>query len=186
MANSIVTKRLLMRQWIEADSEPFLAMNADSDVMRFFPSVYSPEQSETMVQRIQSEFAERGFGLWAVEIGGAFAGYTGLNVTAFDTPIGPHVEIGWRLARWAWGKGYATEAANAALRVGFEEHDISEIYSFTTQTNERSEAVMQRIGMQRRADLDFDHPNAPGWWGQRHMVYQLTADEWREHLDPRG
>lgn len=175
-----------MRRWREADIAPFAAMNADSGVMRFFPSVLSPERSETMVKRIESQFDERGFGLWAIEIGGVFAGFTGLNVTAFDTPIGPHVEIGWRFASWAWGNGYATEAANAALQDGFVKHDMAEIYSFTTQSNERSEAVMRRIGMQSRADLDFDHPDTPGWWGQRHAVYQLTADEWRERTDPRG
>lgn len=176
----IVTGRLEMRQWVDSDIAAFCKLNADSEVMRYFPSVYSREESEFMVQRIQSQFDQRGFGLWVVEIGGAFAGFTGLNETAFDSPIGPHIEIGWRFATWAWGNGYATEAANAALRVGFDEYGLGEIYSFTTQTNTRSEAVMKRIGMRRRADLEFDHPNTPGWWGQRHIVYQLTVEEWRK------
>lgn len=169
-----------MRRWSEADVAPFAQLNADPRVMQFFPSVMSTEASAAMVERIESQFEERGFGLWVVEVDGTFAGFTGLNATTFATPMGPHIEIGWRLARWAWGRGYASEAANAAARNGFEEHDLSEIFSFTTETNLRSEAVMRRIGMQRREDLDFDHPNVPNWWGQRHIVYQLTIAEWRK------
>ncbi len=160
-------------------------MNADPSVMQFFPSLMSAEQSRDMVKRIESQFDDWGFGLWVVEVDGVFAGFTGLNVTKFETPIGHHVEIGWRLARWAWGRGYATEAANAVARHGFESHDLPEIFSFTTKTNLRSEEVMRRIGMHRRADLDFDHPNTPGWWGQPHIVYQLSIDVWRESVGAR-
>ena len=180
MTDAISTQRLLMRRWTESDVMPFAEMNADPSVMRFFPSLMSHEQSAAFVKRIETQFEELGFGLWVVEVDGEFAGFTGLNVTKIETPIGPHIEIGWRLARWAWGNGYAVEAANAAARHGFVDHDLSEIFSFTTQTNLRSEAVMQRIGMQRRANLDFDHPNTPDWWGQRHIVYQLTIQEWKQ------
>jgi RimJ/RimL family protein N-acetyltransferase len=179
MTDAFSTKRLLMRRWAERDISPFSAMNADPRVMQFFPALMSYEESAALVTRIESQFNERGYGLWVVEVDGEFAGFTGLNVTKFETPIGPHVEIGWRLARWAWGKGYATEAANAAVKHGFEDYDLLEIFSFTTQTNVRSEAVMRRLGMQRRVDLDFDHPRTPDWWGHRHIVYQLTSDEWR-------
>jgi RimJ/RimL family protein N-acetyltransferase len=168
-----------MRRWTESDIAPFSAMNADPMVMQFFPSVMTSEQSAAYVKRIESHFDARGFGFWVVEIDGEFAGFTGINVPTFETPMGPHVEIGWRLAKWAWGKGYATEAANAAARYGFESHDIPEIFSFTTRTNLPSEAVMRRLGMQRRLDFDFDHPNTPGWSGQRHIVYQLTIEDWR-------
>jgi RimJ/RimL family protein N-acetyltransferase len=180
VTDSISTKRLLLRRWVQSDVVPFSQMNADPKVMHFFPSVMSPEQSAAFIERIETQFEERDFGLWVVEVAGKFAGFTGLNVTKFDTPIGPHVEIGWRLATWAWGKGYATEAAQAALRVGFEDNDLPEIFSFTSKTNLPSEAVMRRLGMQRRLDLDFDHPNTPGWWGQPHIVYQLTVAEWRK------
>jgi RimJ/RimL family protein N-acetyltransferase len=169
-----------MRRWAERDIAPFSEMNADPMVMQFFPSIMSYEDSAAFVTRIELQFDERGFGLWVVEVDGEFAGFTGLNVTKFETPMGPHVEIGWRLARWAWGKGYATEAANTALRHGFEDQGLSQVFSFTTETNVRSEAVMQRIGMRRRVDFDFDHPKTPGWWGQPHIVYQLTIDEWRK------
>ena len=163
-----------LREWCEQDAVPFAEMNADKEVMRYFPSELSREQSDAMAHRIQTLFQENGFGFWVVECDGQFAGFTGLNRTSFDTPMGPHVEIGWRLATWAWGRGIATAAAREALRRGFEEFALTDVYSFTTQTNARSEAVMKRIGMSRRTDLDFDHPNTPGWWGQRHIVYHIA------------
>lgn len=163
-----------LREWCEEDLEPFADMNADEEVMRYFPSVLTREQSDAMARRIQSLFEENGFGFWAVECEGRFAGFTGLNRTTFATPMGPHIEIGWRLAPWVWGRGIATKAATEALRRAAEEYSLSDVYSFTTQTNSRSEAVMKRLGMSRREDLDFDHPNTPGWWGQRHIVYHIS------------
>ena len=162
-----------MREWIEADIEPFSQMCADPNVMRYFPSVMSREECEVFVEREIQFHSEKGFGLWAVEIDGMFAGYTGLWVPSFDVSFTPCVEVGWRLAQWSWGKGYATEAGKEAIRIGFEEHAISEIFSFTTATNTPSESVMKRIGMKRREDLDFDHPNTSGWWGQAHIVYSI-------------
>lgn len=169
------TSRLVLRRWRDTDAAPFSEMNADSRVMEFFPSTMTAEQSAAMVERIESQFDDEGFGLWAVEVEQRFAGFTGLNRTAFDTPMGPHVEIGWRLAPWAWGHGFATEAAMVALRDGFGRVGLREVYSFTTQTNVRSEAVMMRLGMVRRPEFDFDHPRTPGWWGQRHIVYSISA-----------
>ena len=168
-----------MRRWRSDDRAPFAALNADEQVMRYFPSTLTYEQSCAAIDRIEANFQRHGFGLWAIEVDGEFAGFTGLNVTDFETPMGQHVEIGWRLARWAWGRGYASEAANAALRVGFDECSLDEIFSFTTTTNEPSIAVMRRVGMRRREDLDFDHPRTPGWWGARHVVYAIAAGQWR-------
>ena len=172
MTDSIRTERLELRRWRESDIGPFAELNSDPEVMRFFPSPLDGDETREFVGRIERHFAEHGFGLWAVEIDGRFAGFTGLNHTAFDTPMGPHVEIGWRFARWAWGSGYASEAARAALEVGFD-RGLAVIYSFTTETNVRSEAVMKRIGMSRRREFDFDHPRTPGWWGRRHIVYSI-------------
>lgn len=152
-------------------------MNADIEVMRYFPRALTSEESDAFIDRIELGFSRDGFGLWAVEVEGDFAGYTGLNRTMFDTPMGPHVEIGWRLARRFWGQGYATEAARQVLADAFERLGLTDVFSFTTTTNTRSEGVMRRIGMTRRPDLDFDHPNTPGWWGQRHIVYHISADE---------
>ena len=175
------TERLMMREWAEADIYPFSRMCADPQVMRFFPSVMTHEECVGFVERQMQGHIENGFGLWALEIEGSFAGFTGLARAKFATTFSPCVEVGWRLAPWAWGKGYASEAAKESLRIGFEEHAISEIFSFTTETNTPSEAVMKRIGMKRRGDLDFDHPNTPGWWGQRHIVYSIDQATWAEY-----
>jgi len=170
-----------MREWRAADIEPFAVMCSDEEVMRHFPSVMTYDESSAFVERAGAQFSEYGYGLWAIEVDGAFAGFTGLAHARFETAFTPCVEVGWRLASWAWGKGYATEAAKESLRIGFEEHNISEIYSFTTQTNTPSEAVMKRIGMKRREDLDFDHPNTPEWWGQPHIVYSIDRSTWGEY-----
>lgn len=171
MIDRLETERLVLRRWRDEDRSPFAEMNSDPAVMRHFPSVLTREESDALVDRITSGFAANGFGLWAVEIEGRFAGFTGLNRTPFETPMGPHVEIGWRLAEWAWGSGYAFEAGTAVLDDAFGRLELDVVYSFTTETNHRSESVMRRIGMRRRADLDFDHPKLVGWWGQRHIVY---------------
>jgi ribosomal-protein-alanine N-acetyltransferase len=175
MPDSLRTQRLTLRRWTDEDRAPFAEMNADPAVMRYFPNVMTKQESDAMVDRIEQGFENNGFGLWAVEINARFAGLTGLNRTSFETPMGPHVEIGWRFASWAWGNGYASEAAARVLTSAFEDFGLTEVYSFTTETNVNSAAVMRRIGMTRRADLDFDHPNTPGWWGAKHIVYQAHS-----------
>ncbi len=177
------TSRLLLREWSDSDVESFIEICADPEVMEFFPSTLTRDETIEMVSAIRERFAQNGFGLWAVECEQKFAGYVGLNLTgpSFTTSFAPCHEVGWRLARWAWGHGYATEAANEALRIGFSEFNIDTIYSWTTVANHRSEAVMKRIGMRRRKDLDFVHPGTPGWHGAPHLVYSLTQEQWREY-----
>jgi RimJ/RimL family protein N-acetyltransferase len=170
-----------MREWVQTDIEPFSQMCADPQVMRYFPSVMTYDDSVGFVERQMQGHIENGFGLWVLEVEGLFAGFTGLARSTFATTFTPCVEVGWRLAPWAWGKGFASEAAKESLRIGFEEHQISEIFSFTTRSNTPSEAVMKRIGMQRRDDLDFVHPNTPGWWGQSHIVYSIDQATWAEY-----
>lgn len=167
------TERLVLRKWNDDDVAPFSAMCADESVMRFFPSLMSSEQSAEFVKREQGRMKREGFGLWVLDIDGQFGGYVGLARVSFQVSFAPCIEIGWRLPQWAWGHGYASEAAREALRIGFEEHKFEFIYSFTTTLNTASEGVMRRIGMKRRADLDFDHPNTPDWDGQRHIVYSI-------------
>ncbi|MEW9528193.1 GNAT family N-acetyltransferase [Microbispora sp. NPDC049125] len=172
----IATERLVLRRWRHGDRQPFAALNADPAVMEHFPSTLSRAESDALAGRIEAAFAERGFGLWAVEAGGAFIGFTGLNVPRFTAHFTPCVEIGWRLARPAWGHGYATEAARAALAYGFGELGLAEIVSFTSVTNVRSQAVMRRIGMTRDPQDDFDHPaldeDSPL---RRHVLYRISA-----------
>lgn len=175
-----------MRGWREADRAPFAALNADPEVVRHLPGALARAESDAMIDRIEAAFATHGFGLWAVEVeGGApFIGFVGLSVPSFHAPFTPCVEVGWRLAREAWGQGYATEAAAAALDHGFGA-GLDEILSFTVPENLRSRAVMVRLGMRRDPSDDFDHPRLPeGHPLRRHVLYRITRSERAEA--PRG
>ena len=176
------TVRLVLRRWREADRTPFATLNADPVVTEHFPAPLRPEESDALVDRIEAGFEERGWGLWAVEIPGraAFAGFIGLNPATFDAPFTPAVEVGWRLAREHWGRGYATEGALGALTFGFDALALDEIVSFTTHGNARSRRVMERLGMHRDPADDFDHPNLPeGDPLQPHVLYRLDCESWR-------
>lgn len=169
---------MLLRLWTAADSAPFAELNADPEVMAYFPTVLPASQSQAFIDRVVADLEQDGFGLWALEIDGAFAGFVGLQRIRFASAMQGEVEVGWRMARWAWGRGYATEAATVVLNDAFGRCRLDAVYSFTTATNARSRAVMERLGMQRRHDLDFDHPSTPGWWGAPHVVYSLDAAAW--------
>lgn len=174
------TPRLRLRQWREADRAPFAQLTADPDVMAFFPSVLTRAQSDAMADACQALIAEHGWGFWAVETRAErqFIGFVGLHAPAAELPCSPCVEIGWRLARAHWGLGYASEAARAALRVGFEALALPEIVAFTAVPNLRSQAVMVRLGMQ--PDGRFDHPALlPGHALREHRLYRLPRDAWR-------
>ena len=167
------TARLRLRQWTDADLEPFAQLNADPEVVEYFPAALTREASDGLAARARAHLEEHGWGLWAVEVDGRFAGFTGLARPSWDRSM---VEVGWRLARWAWGHGYATEAAQEALRVGFDELGLTEIVSFTAAPNERSQAVMRRIGMTRDPAADFDYPGiAEGHPLRRHVLYRISA-----------
>lgn len=175
----LTTARLTLRRWRDGDREPFAALNADPRVMEHFPSTLTRQESDTLVDRIERHFEERGFGLWAVEhsSSGRFLGFTGLSVPRFraawmENRPTPVVEVGWRFRRDAWGRGYATEAAREALRVAFEELRLPEVVSFTAVGNTRSRAVMQRLGMTELAT--YDHP-LPDGDPLPSVVYVLTG-----------
>ncbi|SMF13092.1 ribosomal-protein-alanine N-acetyltransferase [Tistlia consotensis] len=177
----LTTARLCLRPWRPADRLPFAALNADPEVMRFFPGTLERRSSDALAERIEGHFAEHGFGLWAVEVlgGPAFVGFVGLSVPRFESHFTPCVEIGWRLAAEQWGKGYATEAARAALAQGFGPLGLAEIVSFTVLDNGRSRAVMERLGMTRRPEEDFEHPSLPaGHALRRHVLYRLRRSDW--------
>ncbi|MPZ28569.1 MAG: GNAT family N-acetyltransferase [Micromonosporaceae bacterium] len=179
------TPRLLLRRWREADLRPFAALNADPTVMAHYTAPLTPARSDHLVDRIESAFTRDGFGLWAVEVTatGQFIGLTGLAEVTFAAHFVPAVEVGWRLARQAWGNGYATEAARAALEYGFEVVGLDEIVSFTSVPNRRSQAVMRRLGMTHDPADDFDHPHLPaGHRLRRHLLYRITA---ARHGGPR-
>ena len=175
------TERLHLRQWCSADKDPFASLNADPVVMEYFPSLLDRAASDSMVDRCHARIAERGWGLWAVELkeSSEFIGFVGLNPTPTEFPLNPCVEVGWRLAFEYWHHGFASEAAMGALRVGFDQLNLPEIVSFTTLGNLRSRAVMKRIGM-RYDDETFEHPSFTlGHPLRTHCVYRLTREQWR-------
>lgn len=176
------TDRLLLRQWRDADREPFARMSADPRVMEFFPNLLDRAESDAMVTRMQSLIADRGWGFWAVELKREreFIGFVGLHAPALDLPFAPCVEVGWRLAHAYWGGGYATEAARGALKLGFETLALAEIVSFTALTNRRSQAVMARLKMQRATDT-FLHPRIPPQHRlAEHCLYRLSRQDWQQ------
>jgi RimJ/RimL family protein N-acetyltransferase len=178
----IRTERLLLREWSDADLAPFAEMNADPAVMEFFPGALSREESDAAAARLRNQAAERGFGLYAVEVPGraSFVGFVGLMAPTFQAHFTPCVEVGWRLARAYWKHGYATEGARAALRFGFEHLDLGEIVSMTVPDNVRSRHVMEKLGMIHDPAGDFDHPRVPvGNPRRRHVLYRLTQAAWR-------
>lgn len=177
---SFETERLLVRPWGHEDREPFSDLNADPEVMRYFPSILDRNESDELINRICEKITQDGFCFLPIEekSSGSFLGFVGLSIPVFSKPVHfePCVEIGWRLARSAWGKGYATEAANAWLRFGFDTLGIQEIVSFTTINNWRSRKVVKRLGMSYEASDDFDHPNLPDTHClKRHVLYRLSA-----------
>jgi RimJ/RimL family protein N-acetyltransferase len=178
------TSRLVLRRWRDTDRAPFAALNADPVVMEHFPAPLRREESDDLADRIAAGLDERGWGLWAVEIPGtvAFAGFIGLNPATFDAPFTPAVEVGWRLARAHWGRGYASEGASAALSFGFDALALEEIVSFTTHGNTRSRRVMERVGMRRDPADDFDNPNVPNCDALRpHVLYRLDRASWERN-----
>lgn len=169
------TDRLVLRRWRDSDLEPWAAMNADPEVREHLGDPLTREQSDASVARFQAEFEQRGYGWWAVEVRatGAFIGFAGLDPVEDHMPF-TGVEIGWRLARPAWGHGYATEAAQAVLAYGFDTLRLPEILAVTTATNHRSQAVMRRIGMTRNPADDFDDPTAPEGPLRPNVLYRIA------------
>jgi ribosomal-protein-alanine N-acetyltransferase len=165
----------LLREWRGSDLVPFAAMNANAQVMQYFPEPLDRTASDALVQRIRAHFDSHGFGPWAVEIPGVteFAGFVGLMVPTFEAHFTPCVEIGWRLAREVWGHGYATEAAQAALDYAFDVVKADEVVAMTVPSNRPSRAVMERLGMTHDPADDFDHPSLPeGHALRRHVLYR--------------
>lgn len=178
----IETDRLRLRQWRAGDRDPFYELNADPAVMEHFPGRLSRGQSNRLADALATHIEANGWGLYAVEEkrSAAFIGFVGLNPVDFEAAFTPAVEIGWRIARAFWGKGYASEAARASADLAFDTLRLDELVSFTAIANQRSRNVMERIGMIHHPQGDFlhpklpaDHPIAP------HVLYRLKAEDWR-------
>lgn len=169
------TPRLVLRQWRAADRDPWAALCADPRVMAHFPSTLEREESDRWFAVNRDHIAEHGWGLWAVEVADVapFIGFVGLAEPGFDADFTPCVEIGWRLAAEHWGRGYAPEAARAALAFAFDELRLDEVVSFTSVGNANSRRVMEKIGMS--FEREFDHPRLRGHRLERHALYRVAA-----------
>ena len=174
MTVSLRTPRLLLRPWRDEDAAAFAELSADPDVMEFLLSLSGPA---AWVGRARAHWDEHGFGQWVVELPGeaSFIGVVGLSTISYTAPFTPAVEIAWRLARAYWGRGYATEAAQAALDYGFEKLGLAEIVALTVPANWRSRRVMERLGMTCAPEDDFDHPSLPEGPLKRHVLYRLRS-----------
>ena len=172
----------MLRPFTDADREPFFELNTHPDVVASLGPAPTRSESDAMVERFTAELEREGWGLWAVEVPGGtpFAGMVGLHRMSASMPCAPAVEVGWRLHPDTWGRGYATEAAAASLRYGFDQGGLEEIVAITTTQNVRSQAVMARLGMVRDLEGDFDHPSVPeGSPLRRHVLYRVTASQLR-------
>jgi RimJ/RimL family protein N-acetyltransferase len=176
VATALRTSRLLLRPWRDEDIAAFAKMSADPVVMEYLlPLSHRGLSAEAWVARARAHWDERGFGQWVVELPGeaSFIGVVGLGVVSFEAPFTPAVDVAWRLARAYWGRGYATEAARAALEYGFRKLGLGEIVALTVPANQRSRRVMERLGMTHAPEDDFDHPRIAEGPLRRHMLYRL-------------
>jgi RimJ/RimL family protein N-acetyltransferase len=175
----LVTTRLALRGWTDADREPFASLNAEPEVAAWLSRPLDRSASDTFMDRMVERWWLDGFGLWAVERleDGAMIGMTGLSVPAWAPERS--VEIGWRLARAAWGHGFATEAARAAIGFAFEEVRLDALVSYTAELNLRSRAVMERLGMTHDPRAAFEYPGFPeGHRLRPHVTYRLRRADW--------
>ncbi|MGI9509440.1 MAG: GNAT family N-acetyltransferase [Geminicoccaceae bacterium] len=178
------TERLILRHWRSDDLDALAAMNADPEVMRYFPACLERAESAAMMMRVTDHFERYGFGFWVLEVPDvhAFAGCAGLLVPAFHAHFTPCVEVGWRLPRAAWGHGYATEAGRAALDLAFDRLGLDEVVSMAVDGNHRSTRVMERLGMKHRPADDFGHPKLPfGHPLRSHVLYRLGRKAWAKN-----
>jgi len=177
IVDRIETERLILRLWREEDAPAFAAINQDPKVIEFLRGPLSLSECQDFISRVNAHFTEYGFGLWATTLKetGELIGLVGLNVPDFQSHFTPCVEIGWRLGSQYWGKGYAFEAATAALEVGFKNFGLKEIVSFTFHKNLRSIAVMEKLKMQRDFAGDFLHPKlTPDHPLSQHILYRTS------------
>lgn len=187
MDRQVRTPRLLLRAPRESDVDAFLATAADPESIRYFHKPLSREECAAQIAAVHAHFAAHGFGRWAVELPGEvpFIGLVGLTQVTFDAPFVPAVEIGWRIVRPHWRRGFAQEAAAAAIADGFD-RGLAEIVAFTVPDNAPSRAVMRSLGMTHDEAADFDHPRLPeGHALRRHVLYRLPRAAWEAARDPR-
>jgi RimJ/RimL family protein N-acetyltransferase len=183
----VTTPRLVLRPFTDMDHAPFHALNTHPLVVESLGRSPTRAESDRLVERINDEIESEGFGFWALEVTGrpTLAGMVGLHRVGPELPMAPAVEVGWRLHPDVWGHGYASEAALASLHHGFDAVGLEEIVAFTTTVNQRSQAVMARIGMTHDTEGDFDHPGVPeGSPLRRHVLYRIGPSQLRPTVAP--
>lgn len=173
----LTTPRLVLRRPTDDDLAPFAAMNADAEVMQNFPAPLTFEESKELFQRLRADHDRDGFGWLTVEsrTTGGFVGCVGIRRTQFQAAFTPCIEIAWRLVRAEWGRGLAPEAANAVLGWAFQTHLVEQVFAFTYEGNWASRRVMEKLGMTRRSEFDFEHPVLTSGHRLRpHVVYSMA------------
>ncbi len=173
----IDTQRLILRPYAARDRVAILSHVADAEVMHFLTPLPTEADVDAAIARQNGYQRDLGYCFWSVETrtGGAFVGVCGLKPGAVGTPLEGSVEIGWRFGREYWGQGFAREAAAASLAWGFANLTVDRIGAITVPANTRSWALMERIGMVRDHDADFDHPIVPDDSPlKRHITYWKT------------
>ena len=183
MSKTLETERLYLRPFVENDKAPFALMNQDPEVMVYFPKTLSPGESDLFAQASNRSFERYGYGLYGLELKktGSFIGFTGLWWFKHQTPFSPAVEIGWRLARPHWGRGYAQEAARQVLLVAFNQLQLEKVVSYTSIHNQRSIKLMQTLGLHWAHN--FNHPNlAQSDPLCQQVLYQTDRQEWQTNL----
>lgn len=181
---TLETSRLILRQWQESDYAEFARMNADPEVMRYFPKLLTREESDALTDKFAKLIDEKGWGFWSTQTKAdkQFIGLVGLNWVD-DLPFPECIEVGWRLDRPFWGKGFASEAAVAALHFAFSVLKQDRVAAFTTIANSASRKVMSRIGM-ADAHRNFLHPRVPADSGlQEHVYYEIERRKFDEGHD---
>ena len=178
----LLTTRLRLRAIEPRDRDLFVALNADLDVMHFFPGPYAPEKSDEHLARYRAQFLRDGYGFLTLELRttGEYLGFVGLQPMIIAVPALPQpaVEIGWRLTKAAHGHGYATEAAQAVLHEAFHIHNLPQVVAIIAPGNRPSRNVAEKLGMTYRPELTFDHPLMPeGHPYRQHVLYSLSTTE---------
>lgn len=176
-------QRAVLRRIVPGDRDGFVEMNRDLRVRKYFPGILTPEESHGEMAYIEQHWGTHGFGPWALDFRGDFAGILGLHRVPPDMPFAPAVELLYRLIPRFWGQGLATEGSLAALQFGFCELRLDTVVAFTVETNIGSRRVMEKVGMVHGSD--FDHPRVPESSRlRRHVLYSLKRADWRERASP--
>ncbi|MCL2896736.1 GNAT family N-acetyltransferase [Brenneria tiliae] len=178
---TLFSPRLILRQWQQVDRGAFAAICADPQAMEFLLPLPTVDDSNGWIDRQIAHQSTHGFCFWALEdkTTGDFIGTAGLVRIGYDAHFTPAVEIGWRIARKFWGKGYAPEAARAALAFGFRQLKLDEIVATTVAANVKSRRIMAKLGMTHDAADDFDYPRVPdGHPLKSVMLYRLSREQW--------